>query len=157
MSAHLAMDIKDFLRPADVIIGLRAADKAALLQDLSGRAAASLGLDADPIAQAVLGREALGSTGMGGGVAIPHARIAGLKKPFGILACARKPIAFDAIDGQPVDVFFVLLLPANPEPDHLHALASVARVLRDPTLVSKLRNARDSTQAYRCLVADVNS
>ena len=140
-----------------MIVGLRVPDKARLLRDLSGRAAASLELDADRIAHAVLGREELGSTGMGGGIAIPHARLAELKMPFGILACTKRPIAFDAIDGDPVDVIFMLLLPANPDPEHLHALASVARVLRDPTLVRKLRSARDSAQAYRCLVADVNS
>lgn len=150
------MDIKNFLRPADVITGLRVADKTGLLKDLSGRAAASVGLDAAGIAQAVLGREQLGSTGMGGGVAIPHARISGLKRPFGILACIKRPIAFDAIDGKPVDVFFVLLLPADADPDHLHALASVARVLRDPALVRKLRKAPDSVQAYRCLVGEPN-
>src|SRR5262245_60864655 len=147
------MDIKDFLRPADVITGLRVADKTELLKDLSGRAAASVGLDAAGIAQAVLGREQLGSTGMGGGVAIPHARITGLKRPFGILACIKRPIAFDA---RPGDGVFVLLRPADADPDHLHALASVARVLRDPALVRKLRKAPDSVQAYRCLVGEPN-
>jgi nitrogen PTS system EIIA component len=146
------MDIKGFLQPADAFIGLRAIDKAGLLQDLSGRAAASLGLDAGRIAQAVLGREELGSTGVGGGVAIPHARVAELWKPFGLFARTKKPIAFDAIDGQPVDLIFLLLLPANPEPEHLQALASVARVLRNPELVRKLRSARAGAQAYQCII-----
>jgi nitrogen PTS system EIIA component len=124
------MDIKDFFAPADAIVGLRAVDKSRLLQELSNRAADRLALDSDRIVQAVLGREALGSTGMGSGVAIPHARIAGLHKPFGLFARTRRPIAFDSIDGQSVDLIFLLLLPANPEQEHLHALALVARLAR---------------------------
>ena len=146
------MEIKDFLVPADVIVGLRVPDKARLLRELAERAAASLKLDADRIANAVLSREELGSTGMGGGIAIPHARLAELKLPFGILACTKRPIAFDAVDGAPVDVIFMLLLPADPDPEHLHALASVARAMRDSKIVRTLRGARDGAQAYQCLV-----
>jgi nitrogen PTS system EIIA component len=146
------MDIRDFLAADDVLIGLRAPDKTRLLQDLSARAAASLGLDPDQLSQALFAREALGSTGMGGGVAIPHARIAAVKKPFGILACTRRSVAFEAIDNQPVDVVFLLLLPAEPDPEHLRSLALVARALRDPDLVRRLRRARNSTEAYSCLV-----
>jgi PTS system nitrogen regulatory IIA component len=148
------MDIKDFFAPADAIVGLRVADKLGLLKELSSRAADRLALDSDRIVQAVLGREALGSTGMGGGLAIPHARIDGLQKPFGLLARTRRPIAFDAIDSQPVDLIFLLLLPANPQQDHLHALASVARALRDRKIAGELRRARDGQHAYRCLVGD---
>jgi nitrogen PTS system EIIA component len=107
------MDIKDFLSPADALVDLRAPDKLWLLQDLSMRAAASLKLDAELVSKAILAREELGSTGMGGGVAIPHARIPGLKKPFGILACLKKSIGFDAIDTRAVDVVFFLLLPSD--------------------------------------------
>jgi PTS system nitrogen regulatory IIA component len=146
------MEIKDFLVAADTLIGLRAPDKTRLLQDLSARAAASVGLNAGEIGQAILAREALGSTGTGGGVAIPHARVAGLKKPFGTLACIKRPVAFDAIDSQPVDVVFLLLLPVDPDPEHLSALASVARALRDPDLVRRLRHARDGAEAYAGLV-----
>jgi len=148
------MEIKDFLAPSDAIVGMRAVDKLALLNELSGRAADRLAFDGGYIAKAVLGREELGSTGMGGGVAIPHARIAGLQKLFGLLACTKRAVAFDASDSQPVDLVFLLLLPANPEPDHLHALASVARALRDPEIVGKLRRARNGPQAYQCLVRD---
>jgi nitrogen PTS system EIIA component len=148
------MDIRDFFAPPDAIIGLRSADKSKLLQELSNRAADRLALDSGRIVQTVLGREALGSTGMGSGVAIPHARIAGLHQPFGLFARTRRPIAFDSIDGQPVDLIFLLLLPANPEQEHLHALASVARALRDRKIVGELRRARDSKQAHRCLIGD---
>jgi nitrogen PTS system EIIA component len=145
------MDIKDFLSPADALVDLRAPDKVWLLHDLSRRAAASLKLDAELISKAILAREELGSTGMGGGVAIPHARIPELKKPFGILACLKKPIGFDAIDAHAVDVVIFLLLPSDPSPEHLHALATVARALRNPDLVAKLRRARGGTEAYRCI------
>jgi len=148
------MDISDFFTPADAIVGLRAADKSRLLQELSNRAADRLVLDSDRIVQAVLGREALGSTGVGSGVAIPHARIAGLHKPFGLFARTRRPIAFDSIDGQPVDLIFLLLLPANPQQEHLHALALVARALRDRKIAGELRRARDGKQAHRCLIAN---
>jgi PTS system nitrogen regulatory IIA component len=144
------MDIKDFLSQADALVDLRAPDKVWLLKDLSRRAAASLELDAVLVSKAILAREELGSTGMGGGVAIPHARIPELKKPFGILACLKKPIGFDAIDAHAVDVVIFLLLPSDPSPEHLHALATVARALRNPDLVAKLRRARDGAEAYGC-------
>jgi PTS system nitrogen regulatory IIA component len=146
------MDIRDFLVADDVLIGLRAPDKTRLLQDLSARAATSLGLDPDQLSQALFAREALGSTGTGGGIAVPHARVAAVKKPFGILACTNRPVAFEAIDNQPVDVVFLLLLPADPDPEHLRSLASVARALRDPDLVRRLRRTRSSAEAYSCLV-----
>ncbi|PWT85197.1 MAG: PTS sugar transporter subunit IIA [Proteobacteria bacterium] len=146
------MEMRDLLAPANVIVGLRQPDKAKLLGELAERAAGALKLEPARIVQALIKREDLGSTGMGGGVAIPHARIAGVKAPFGILACTRKPIAFEAVDGQPVDVCFMLLLPENPVPEHLAALALVARALRNPTTVQALRAARDNTDAHRCLV-----
>ena len=111
-----------------------------------------LKLDADRIANAVAAEKRLGSTGTGGGIAIPHARLAESKMPFGILACTKRPIAFDAVDGAPVDVISTPLLPADPDPEHLHALASVARALRDSEIARTLRGARDGAQAYQCLV-----
>src|SRR6266851_1065325 len=101
-----AMEIKDFLAPLHVVIDLRASDKKRLLEELARRAAAAVGLGAESIASALSKREALGSTGTGGGVAVPHARLAGLGRPFGLLARLTKPVDFDAIDGQPVDLVF---------------------------------------------------
>jgi nitrogen PTS system EIIA component len=147
------MDIKDFLSPSNVLVDLRAPDKVRLLLDLSMRASAGLSLDAELVSKAILAREELGSTGMGVGIAIPHARIPDLKKPFGILACLKKPIGFDAIDTQAVDVVFFLLLPADASQEHLHALATAARALRNPDLVTELRRARDGAEAYRCMAA----
>src|SRR5215831_13312629 len=126
------MGIKEFLAPSNTLIDVRASDKTRLLQELCRRAAASLNLPAEGISAEILKREELGSTGTGGGVAIPHARIQGLNTAFGILARLNRPMSFEAIDGRPVDLVFLLLLPANPVGEQLKALASVARKLRDP-------------------------
>src|SRR5262245_61412542 len=139
------MDIKEFLAPSDALVDVRASDKRRLLQELSRRAAASLALAPERIASEILKREELGSTGTGGGVAIPHARIQGLNRSFGILARLNKPIDFQAIDGRPVDLVFLVLLPANPVGEQLKALASVARKLRDPACVRDLRSASSSS------------
>jgi PTS system nitrogen regulatory IIA component len=108
------MDIKEFLALSDTLIDVRASDKTRLLQELTRRAATILDLPAERISTEILKREELGSTGTGGGVALPHARIQGLNRSFGILARLNKPIDFEAIDGRPVDLVFLLLLPANP-------------------------------------------
>jgi PTS system nitrogen regulatory IIA component len=146
------MIIADFLAPNDVMVDIRAADKVRLLQELSYRAAATRKLDGNLVASDILKRETLGSTGMGGGVAIPHARIPGLNKPFGLLVRLKKPIEFDAIDGKPVDLVFLLLLPAAPEGEQLNALASVARKLRDETTLRDLRVATDNAALYHAIV-----
>src|SRR5215471_12486278 len=126
------MNIKEFLSPNDTLVDVRASDKTRLLQELGRRAAATLNLAVEWISAEILKREELGSTGTGGGVAIPHARIQGLNRPFSILARLNKPIDFEAIDGRPVDLLFFLLLPADPAGEGIHALASVARKLREP-------------------------
>ena len=146
------MDIREFLAPADTLVDLRAADKTRLLQDLAGRAAAALNLAAERISAEILKREELGSTGTGGGVAIPHARIQGLNKSFGILARLNKPINFEAVDSQPVDLVFLLLLPANPVGEQLKALASVARKLRDPASLRDLRSASGAAGLYYAMI-----
>jgi PTS system nitrogen regulatory IIA component len=143
------MKIEDFLSPTDVIVGQRAQDKLRLLRELSARAAASLGLGADLVAQEIQKREELGSTGMGAGIAIPHARIVGLQKPFGVLARLKKGIEFDAIDGRPVDLVFLLLLPAEAQTDCLNALAAVARKFRESERLQRLREAGDGAALYR--------
>jgi PTS system nitrogen regulatory IIA component len=144
------MEIKDFLSPDDALIKSRAPDKTRLLQDLASRAASALNLDANLVSIEILKREALGSTGTGDGVAIPHARIPELRKPFGTLVRLKHAIDFDAIDGKPVDIIFLLLLPQS-QGDPLNALASVARKLRDPESVRRLRNATDDAELYRAI------
>jgi len=147
------MKISDFLSPADVLVNVRASDKEQLLQDLAGKAAANLKIPADEVFSELFKREALGSTGMGNGVAIPHARFKALKKPFGIVARLKQPIDFDAIDGQPVDLVFVLLLPAAAEGEQLGALACVARKLRTPHDLLQLHRAKDASELYSVLTA----
>jgi PTS system nitrogen regulatory IIA component len=142
------MKISDLLSPADVMIDVQASNKPLLLQEFAARAAASLGVPVDQVAPYLLKREALGSTGIGKGVAIPHARLPGLQRPFGIFAKLRQPIAFDAIDGQAVDIVFVLLLPAAEESDALGALALVARTLRSPETLARLRGAKTASDLY---------
>jgi PTS system nitrogen regulatory IIA component len=146
------MKIKDFLSPDNALIETRASDKVDILQALAHRAATALDLPVDQISNAVLKREELGSTGTGGGIAIPHARISGLNRPFGILARLSRPIDFDAIDGQPVDLLFLLLLPLASGKEQLAALASVARVLRNQKSVRNLRRASTSENLYRAMV-----
>ena len=147
-----AMKISDLLSPADVLIDVRASNKRLLLQELAAKAATSLNLRVDQIAPDLLKREELGSTGVGGGVAIPHARLPDLQRPFGLLARLKQPIEFDAIDGQPVDIVFVLLLPANVEEGQLGALALVARTLRSSETLVRLRRARDASELHSATV-----
>jgi PTS system nitrogen regulatory IIA component len=145
------MNIKEFLSPSDVMADFAALSKIRLLQELARRTSGTLELPAELISNSLLKREELGSTGTGGGIAIPHARIPGLEKPFGILVRLRQPIDFAAIDDQPVDLVFLLLLPVTSSKNQLNALASVARILRDPDSVSRLRRARDGADLFRAM------
>jgi nitrogen PTS system EIIA component len=147
------MNIKEFLAPTDVLTDVAASGKVPLLQGLAQRASDSLKLPTELISSSLLKRELLGSTGTGGGIAIPHARIPGLDKPFGTLLRLRQPIDFDAIDDQPVDLIFLLLLPVASNNEQLNALASVARVLRNPEAVRNLRRARDAVDLFRVMAA----
>ena len=105
----------------------------------------------DDIVSELLKREGLGSTGMGNGVAIPHARFQKIEKPFGIIAKLKQPIDFDAIDGQPVDIVFILLLPTASEGEQLGALACVARKLRAADDLVLLRRAKNAPELYAAL------
>ena len=108
----------------------------------------------DRIFAELMKREEFGSTGMGGGVAIPHARFHQINKPFGLLVRLRKPIDFDAVDGKPVDIVFLLLLPNRQDSQGLAALACVARKLREPAITAALRSAPDGEELYHALVAN---
>jgi nitrogen PTS system EIIA component len=145
------MKISDLLSPTDVMIDVRTSNKRLLLQEFAARAAASLGLQVDQIAPYLLKREELGSTGIGRGVAIPHARLPDLRRPFGLLARLKQPIEFDAIDGQPVDIVFVLLLPAPAENGQLGPLALVARTLRPPENLARLRSAKNASELFSAI------
>jgi PTS system nitrogen regulatory IIA component len=145
------MKIKDFLSAADVAIDVRAADKASLLKELAGRAAATVKLPADMVVAEIEKRDDLGSTGIGRGVAIPHARLREVKKPVALLARLKSPIEFDAVDGQAVDLVFLLILPAASQLDQLNCLAAVARTLRDAGVLDKMRSATSTTELYRAV------
>jgi PTS system nitrogen regulatory IIA component len=145
------MKISDFLAPSDVVINIPAVDKAGLLNELARRAASALGLSADAVATEIEKRDELGSTGIGGGVSIPHARLREVKRPFGFFALLKNPIEFAAVDGEPVDLVFLLLLPAASQLDQLEALAAVARKLRDRGALQKLRSATTTTEFYRAV------
>ena len=147
------MNIKEVLAPPNVLSDFAAPNKTSLLQGLAQRASDASKLPAEVILSALLKREELGSTGTGGGIAVPHARIPGINKPFGILVRLRQPIDFDAIDGRPVDLIFLLLLPVESNKEHLNALASAARILRNPDAVRDLRRARDDGDLFRVMAS----
>ena len=147
------MQISEFLSVDDCLVDVRATDKDALLRELARRAAVAAGLDAATVICEIEKREQLGSTGMGGGIAVPHARIAGLARPGGVLAKLRRGIDFAAIDGKPVDLVFLLLLPAATQGESLPALAAVARRLRDASTAARLREAADRAETYRVMTA----
>jgi PTS system nitrogen regulatory IIA component len=146
------MKISDFLSPADVALDVCESDKARLLQQLSSQAAAKVGLSANEVCTQIIKREELGSTGVGNGVALPHARLRGLSTPFGLFARLRHGIDFEAIDSQPVNIVFLLLLPDGTGASQLNALASVARALRDPETLQRIRSAADRDSLFQAIV-----
>lgn len=147
------MNISDFLAPSQVAIDLAFADKQKLLQALARKAGSVVDVLPDHLLAELRKREELGSTGVGGGVALPHAQFHQVSKPIGMLLRLRKPIEFEAVDGKPVDIVFLLLLPESPVGEQLGALAAIARVLRKPDVAAALRKARDSAEMYRALAA----
>jgi PTS system nitrogen regulatory IIA component len=140
------MEIADLIKQSNVVCGLRASSKEQLLHELASRAAASLNLDQSMIFNALQSREQLGSTGIGEGIALPHARIEGLDRFFGIFARLSRPMDFESIDGVPVDLVFLLLIPAAEQEGQLAALAAISRQLRDKTVAAKLRKAADAAE-----------
>ena len=146
------MPVLEFLNPDSVIPSLRARGKKQVLQELSAQAARHLsGADEREIFDTLLQRERLGSTGIGEGVAIPHGKLPHLDRLFGLVARLERPVDFEALDGQPVDLAFLILAPEGAGADHLKALAQVARILREPGLLERVRNARDGSALYALL------
>jgi nitrogen PTS system EIIA component len=142
------------LIPADrVVAGLRVADKGQLLQDLAGRAATALGLERRSVFEALQAREALGSTGLGKGFALPHARLDAVGTPFALFVRLAKPIEFAAIDEKPVDLVILLLTPSAAGNQHLATLAALSRPLRDQAFVRRLRQAPDAAALHALLAA----
>ncbi len=147
------MILKDILKDGAVVSGLRPTSKKQALHLISSRAANKHGLSAPALLDTILERENLGSTGVGGGVAIPHARCAGLKEISGFFFRLDNGIAFEAIDDAPVDLIFLLLAPDTEGAGHLRALAQVSRILRRPEVCQKIRNAPNEA-AIMALLCD---
>jgi PTS system nitrogen regulatory IIA component len=145
------MTIGDIIGPERILVGLRAADKTQLLRRLSDHAAAALPLDQHLIFDALQAREKLGSTGLGKGFALPHARIEPLANRFALFARLARPIEFAAIDGRPVDLIILLLTPTNSGGEHLATLAALSRPLRNQDLLQRLRNAADAQEVHQLL------
>jgi len=147
------MEVTDLLDPSGVISNFRVTSKRQALQELARRAAALTGEDEHKIFESLWEREQLGSTGIGNGTAVPHGRIPGFKRVLTMFARLEKPIDFDAIDNQPVDLIFLLLTPADAGADHLKALARISRLLRNRAMCAKLRGT-DSADAIFALLTD---
>jgi nitrogen PTS system EIIA component len=145
------MPLSDLLAPTAIFPSLRTGNKKQTLQELSAAAAKLTGLDERRIFETLLQRERLGSTGIGHGIAIPHGKLAKIERIFGLFARLDKPIDFDSLDGEPVDLIFLLLAPESAGADHLKALALIARLLRDANVAKKLRNSRDANSLYAIL------
>jgi nitrogen PTS system EIIA component len=145
------MPLTDLIAPAAVIPALKVISKKQALQELAGRAADLTGQNERAILDVLVQREKLGSTAVGNGIAIPHGKLAKIERLFGLFARLARPIDFEALDGQPVDLIFLLLAPESAGADHLKALARVARLLRDPDIVHKLRASHDAEALYAVL------
>jgi nitrogen PTS system EIIA component len=145
------MNLTDIIDARAVLPLVKAQSKKALLQELSQTMAKIVAVDQRIIFETLLTREKLGSTGLGQGIAIPHGRIAGINRVYGLFARLVTPIGFESVDGNPVDLVFVLLAPEHAGADHLTALARISRVLRDPLMVSKLRGTESAEGLYALL------
>lgn len=149
-------ELSDFIAPEAVLADLSATNKKTLFQQLGAAAARAYGLDARQVAEKLGEREKLGSTGFGGGIAIPHAKIEGLRGVSGVFARLAQPVDFGALDELPVDLVFMLVSPAGAGAEHLKALACVSRRLRDRSFAAKLRGA-GSPDALFALLAGVET
>ncbi len=148
------MDISDLITPSSIIPNFKVTSKKQALQELARHGAEATGASEREIFEILLERERLGTTGVGGGVAIPHGKLPGLKRLYGVFARLEQPIDFDAIDEQPVDLIFLLLAPETAGADHLKALARISRQLRDREMCEKLRGS-DTAEALYSLLTEV--
>lgn len=150
------MEVSELIQPTRIVVDLDVEDKPALLKVLANRASRATDLDAQTISDLLTTREALGSTGIGRGVAIPHASVGGLNAPFALFARLHHPIAFESIDGMPVDLVFLLLTPAASRNLNVSALAAITRRLRDSLVLKGLREAKSPSELYARLArADI--
>ncbi|MBV7380115.1 PTS sugar transporter subunit IIA [Maritimibacter dapengensis] len=145
------MDLSEILRPAAVKVVATVSSKKRLFQDLGDIVAGTYGIDANAAFTALQERESLGPTGVGKGIALPHARIEGLDRVVGAFLRLEKPVDFDSVDRQPVDLVFALFAPDGAGVDHLKALALVSRTMRDQSVASKLRANNDPETLHTIL------
>ena len=151
------MDLSSFLRPNAVRVMAGTASKKRLFQDLGDIAQAVYGLESAATLDALQERETLGPTGVGHGVALPHARLHGLDKVAGIFIRLERPLDFDAVDRMPVDLIFALFAPKDSGVEHLKALAVVSRTLRDEATRAKLRQNTDPAALHAVLTGSQTS
>lgn len=151
------MDLGDLLAPDCIIASLQATSKKHALQELAEVAAARTDLDAREVFNTLLQRERLGSTGLGRGIAIPHVKLAGLSGIVCLFARLKEPIEYESHDNEPVDLVFLLLAPEHASGDHLKALASISRVVREPSVIEALRNAPDAAALHTALTLTLPS
>ncbi len=151
------MELSDLLIQRGIIPTLKAKSKKQALQDLAELGTTVTGVPTRDLFEGLMQRERLGSTGLGGGIAIPHAKFKGLDRIHCLFARLDQPIEFEALDNEPVDLIFVLLAPEHASGDHLKALARISRLLREPSSRDRLRAARDSTSLYAILTQPVTS
>src|SRR5207249_1429753 len=145
------MPLNDLVAPNAIIPALKVNGKKQALQELAAKAAELSGQSERVIFEILMQREKLGSTGVGNGIAIPHGKLPKLTKLFGVFARLARPIDFESLDGQAVDLVFLLLAPEGAGADHLKALARIARLLRDQDVAKKLRASRDAQAIYSVL------
>jgi PTS system nitrogen regulatory IIA component len=145
------MQSNELVAPQAVIASLKVSSKKQALQELAAKAAALTGQSEREIFDVLLQREKLGSTALGAGIAIPHGKLPTLDRIYGLFARFERPIDFEALDGQPVDLVFVLLAPEAAGADHLKALSRIARLLRDQQLANQLRDAPDAETIHALL------
>ena len=150
-------NLDDLIPPGGVLYNVAASNKLSLLKLLSAHAAALTGHDPGMVMELIAKRERLGTTGFGGGTAIPHARLTPLAGVVAVVAKLATPVDFEALDGEPVDIVVLMLAPAGAGADHLKALARVSRVLRDRDVVGKLRSSRSAEALLAILTADQQS
>jgi PTS system nitrogen regulatory IIA component len=146
--------LAELVGPDHVFVRLRVADKPRLIQELARRAGAALDVPAAEVAAALSAREALGSTGVGAGIAVPHAQLPQLAATAAFFAQLDRPVEYAAIDGRPVDLVFLLLGPPQARSDHLALLAAGTRRLRDRAVADALRAAGSAEAVRTLLVAD---
>jgi PTS system nitrogen regulatory IIA component len=137
------MDLCNLLASDGIIAPLKATSKKHALQELATIAAQRTGLDQREIFNTLLQRERLGSTGLGRGIAVPHVKLPGLRNILCLFARLEEPVDYESHDNEPVDLMFLLLAPEHASGDHLKALASISRVVREPSVIEALRNAPD--------------